>query len=140
MKNNFKKIYTIMSIIGALLGLGGGIYAVFNDITSSVNFTILISVLSALLIIIYISMIILNKSKNKSQGYGDINVSLVRGHLSLMLGVCILLSAVMFKGGTPFSDALVIVIIVVSFMSVMLTFMLSTFAKIIDKIHESEKE
>ena len=140
MKNNFKKIYTIMSIIGALLGLGGGIYAVFNDITSSVNFTILISVLSALLIIIYISMIILNKSKNKSQGYGDINVSLVRGHLSLMLGVCILLSAVMFKGGTPFSDALVIVIIVVSFMSVMLTFMLSTFAKIIDKINESEKE
>ncbi len=138
MKNNFKRIYKIMSIIGVLLGLGGGIYAIVSDITSSVNFTILLAVLFASFIVLNIITIIMNKSKSSKDN--TMNLTLVTSHLSLMLGVCILLSAMMFTGGKAFSEALIIIIIVVSFMSVMLTFMLSTFGKIIDTIHESEKK
>ncbi len=137
-ENNFIKIYVIMSIIGNLLGLGGVIYALSKGITSAADYSILLFVLLAALMAMNVIMLIKRKSLNKDKK--SLNASIVKGHFSMMLGVCILVSAIMYSGGKAFSDVLVIVAIVLAFMSVMLIFMLSTFDKIQNVIQESEKK
>ena len=80
------------------------------------------------------------KNSKIVSGIGEFYASIVKGHVSLMLGVCILISALMFAYGKLFSDTIVILVIIAVFMAAMLMFMIGTFEKIRKLSEESEKE
>ncbi|MEX1376137.1 MAG: hypothetical protein AB1Z23_01570 [Eubacteriales bacterium] len=138
MDKNFQRMYEIMGIIGELLAALGVYFAIANDIFQKLNFTLLISMLIVLIIAARV-LYTLRKS-GKFTSVSMINASISKGHISMMLGLCSLIGAMMLKLDKPFFDALAVILIVVTFLSVMLGFMIKTFAKFLDMVKESEKE
>ncbi|MBN2879721.1 MAG: hypothetical protein JXN65_08850 [Clostridia bacterium] len=138
MENNFKKIYGVMGIIGEAIGIGAFILAISKNVFANTSYVVLISALFVLLIIARV--ISLFKNSKIFSGIGEFYMSIVKGHISLMLGACIMISVLMFINGKAFSDTIVILVITAVFMSTMLMFMIGTFEKIRKLSEESEKE
>ena len=138
METKFKTMYKIMGVIGDLMGVAGAVFAIYKDIVKDNAFYFLLMALLTLLILTTVLMIL--KSRGKFQNVSYVNASIAKGHISMMIGVCILITAFMFANGHAFSTVLAIILIVAVFMSIMLYFMINTFKRIMDMVKESEKK
>ncbi len=138
MENKFIKMYRIMGILGEIAGIATAVYALFKNIDLTNDFYFLMIVL--LLLLLGVRILFILKCKGKFRSITYINASMIKGHLSLMLGVSTAAAALMFAAGKDFTAAIAIIVIIIVFISIMLIFMLNTFAKLTDMVKESEKK
>jgi|GEM_PF-4017710 len=138
MENNFKRMYKIMGIIGELLGVTGAVFAIIKNLDTMNNFYFLL--IALLILLISVRILFIMKCRGSFESVNFTNACIAKGHVSLMLGVCIMAVAFMFANGQTFGTVLAIVLIIIAFMSVMLSFMIKTFAKLMDMVKESEKK
>lgn len=137
MDKNVQRMYGIMGLIGEVLAAVSIYLAISGGILQKIDFAVLLGAVTALMIagIVLFEL----KRHGRFQSVSMLNAAIAKGHIAMMLGVCALITAMMSRMEKPFFDTLAIVIIVIVFLSVMLGFMIKTFAKFMDMVKESEK-
>ena len=138
MDKNVQRMYGIMRVIGEILAAIGLYLGIKSGVLHKIDFTIILAVLVAGLFAARVLFEL--KRRGKFQSVSMLNAYITKGHIMMMLGVCIMITAMMHQMEKPFFDTLAVIIIVIVFLSVMLGFMIKTFAKFMDMVKESEKE
>lgn len=141
MEKVFKRIYTVMGLIGIACAIAGSIISISRGIFAHTNFSIL-------LIIFYVlslANILIGLFKNNKvfAKIDSTKLTIVRGHVSMMFGFCIFFIPLAVQSNQTFLYTLALIGILIVFMVAMLTFLIGTYTKLNDMVtqtKESEKK
>ena len=139
MENKFKKMYAVMGILGECLGIAGALYGIYKNIDTVNSFYIMLVALLVLLIAVRVLYILKLRGKAFAE-ISPVNAAIAKGHLSMMFGLSVIITAFMFANEQSIDTVLIIVLIIMLFMAVMMNFMIKTFTKIMDMTKESESK